>query len=71
MLGAERVLTRCIMWVLSGGAVLLMVVFATYPGEGIDTLLWKPEGSLQRSYRVAEAVKQASATRKVDLRGSV
>ena len=41
MLRAERVLTRCIMWVLSSGAVLLMVVFATYPGEGIDTLLWK------------------------------
>ena len=43
MLRAERVLTRCIMWVLSGGAALLMM-FATYPGEGIETLLWKSSG---------------------------
>jgi uncharacterized protein YjbI with pentapeptide repeats len=64
MVRAERALTWCIMWVLSGGVTLLVMMFATYPGEHIDTLLWQPGGFLQRSYKAAGEVKQASAARK-------
>ena len=44
MLRAERVLTWFTMGVLTGGTALLLLVFATYPGEHIDTVLWNPPG---------------------------
>lgn len=57
MATVQRGLTWVVMYVLTGLSTLLLLVFATFPGEGLDSLLWPRDDpwmpNAMRSARVA------------------
>ena len=57
MIVLQRRLGRGAMWGLTGGSALLLLLFATFPGETIDEALWQPKGFLPRDSGAAQGVK--------------
>ena len=57
MIRCQRRLTRLSMWGLSVGATLLLLLFATFPGEAIDEAVWQPKGVLPRGFGKSTAAE--------------
>ena len=70
MIVLQRRLGRGAMWGLTGGSTLLLLLFATFPGETIDEALWQPKGFLPRDSAVKNGVKPPAWQREWTLKAA-